>query len=212
MIYCLLPSFTTMLPDEVDFAKDEEMGCLFCRFDFGSEGHKESLGTSPQPDYFLPLGCLVEKNIKTGEICITNYVPCLNVMDEPLSLWLVYDYPASEEDGDGADAYEEKPFGGIYNTGDYDPHFHVPDQLDKPSKVDQIHKTPAFPRGLLLSFGRFDVAKVSEDICRDWIGHAMEGLDPFKVNDCMRRTLKTYGGTLRAVETWPKPFAKDALN
>lgn len=208
MIYSLKPILTSMNPDGEAFDKDEEVGGLFCRFDFAAGKNKKSVGTGTEQHYFLALGYLVEKNIKTGEIRGTYYVPCLDTTDEPMSLWLVYDYPESHEDAD--DPYRETYFGGIYDYWRQGPFFLVPDQLDKPSGAEQIDKTPAFPRGLFQSLVRFDFAQMSEDICRDWIGHAMEGLDPFKVNDCMRRTLKNYGGTLRAVETWPKPLLKEA--
>lgn len=213
MIYSLASTLTAMIPDlpyESAFDKDEEDRDYFCRFDFGAGKNKKSVGTGTQPHYFLALGYLVEKNIKTGEIRSTYYVPCLDITDEPMSLWLVYDYPDSHEDAD--DAYRETYFGGIYDPWRQGPFFLVPDQLDKPSGAEQIDKTPAFPHGLFQSLVRFDFAQMSEDICRDWIGHAMEGLDPFKVNDCMLRTLKNYGGTLRAIETWSKLPLDEASN
>ena len=212
MIYSLDPNLASMRPGEEAYDKDEEVRGLFCRCDFGAGKNKKSVGTGTQPHYFLALGYLVEKNIKTGEIRSTYYVLCLEITDEPMSLWLVYDYPGVNEDADADDPYRDTYFGGIYNPWTYGPFCLVPDQLDKPSGAEEIEKTPAFPRGLFQSLVKFDFAQMSEDICRDWIGHAMEGLDPFKVNDCMRRTLKNYGVTLRAVETWPKPLLKAASN
>ena len=68
----------------------------------GSEHNLKPVWTENlfESDVFIAFGWLVESN-ETGFHRTTNYVYCLNLSTEPMSLWLIYDYcqPDPEEIG-----------------------------------------------------------------------------------------------------------------
>ena len=206
IIYSFQPYITALTTVERGYSIYNGEESPFFRLDYDTSSEKQIGDLGIQEHDFLALGWLSEVNIKTKEKLVSNYAVCLDVTDKPMSLWLVFDYPRSNNDRD--DLYQENFFRDIYNTADYISDSQVADQPSfiKPLRGgDRISKTPAFPRGLFQAFRRFDVVKLSNDVCADWIGHADDGLDPYQMNCCMQRTVRTYGGTLRAVESWPRP-------
>ena len=198
--YSLSPDVAALAPDEIEHKIVIDDGCPFFRLDYYDDEKKEkkSVGSDTQAHHFFALGWLSEADDdnKEGAGQYSNHVLCLNVTEKPMSLWLVFDYPESNIDDDKP--YQVNSAGQTYDGGMCPT---ITALRQHPST-----STSVFPEGLLETARRFeapfDVVKLSDDVSRDWT-NATDGMDASKVHECMEKTKKKYGGTLRAVTSWP---------
>ena len=194
--YSLSPDVAALAPDEIENKIVIDDGCPFFRLDYyDDKKEKKSVGSDTQAHHFFALGWLSEADDdKEGARQCSNHVLCLNVTEKPMSLWLVFDYPESNIDDDKP--YQVNSAGQKYDGG----------RCPTIISPRQDLSTSVFPEGLLETARQieapFDVVKLSDDVSRDWI-NATDGMDASKVHECMEKTRKKYGGTLRAVTSWP---------